>query len=257
MLSEKGKFMRKSTSSNKQEHTETSTEEQLAVIASILRIWWPQRYRHMLSQKGLSPAQMCSAALEVLQPITSWDIQSATDFCKLWVASWLNLDECIILEAAWNCYQNVCPYLSSSEYASRGQHIHQTNNMHRQPRRFKHEPRPWKSSWTQLPFLQFDLVCQHLYLQILSGTFCETRPTASRTKAADYRMCRWIRCGSSPFFDISSTMCVVLTANRWKLLLQQLTCRCQLIKSGQIHSVQVQIPRYLFAKVLTNTSLNT
>jgi hypothetical protein len=38
MLSEKGKFMRKSTSSNKQEHTETSTEEQLAVIASILRI---------------------------------------------------------------------------------------------------------------------------------------------------------------------------------------------------------------------------
>ncbi len=136
MLSEKGKFMRKSTSSNKQEHTETSTEEQLAVIASILRIWWPQRYRHMLSQKGLSPAQMCSAALEVLQPITSWDIQSATDFCKLWVASWLNLDECIILEAAWNCYQNVCPYLSSSEYASRGQHIHQTNNMHRQPWRF-------------------------------------------------------------------------------------------------------------------------
>ncbi len=36
-------------------------------------------------------------------------------------------------EAAWDCYQNVCPYLSSSGYASRGQHVHQDNNMHRQP----------------------------------------------------------------------------------------------------------------------------
>ncbi len=174
---------------------------------------------------------MCSAALEVLQPIMFQDIQLATNCCKLWVASWLNLDEChfggclgllpkcvSIPFFIWVCKQR-STRASRQQYAQTAMKTHKASSTHLVPENL------------------LKLSCLFSKLTLCVNTWIYTVCQAhfvkyARRQAADYRMCRWIRRGSWPFFDISSTMCVVLTANRWKLLLQQLTCRCQLIKSG-------------------------
>ena len=63
---------------------------------------------------------------------------------------------------------------------------------------------------------------------------------------------------SAPFFVISSTMWVVFTANRWKLLLQKLS-NIKLLSclAVRLQFAAKQCVPYLFANVFTSSSLKT